>query len=158
MPKTKEKTPASDRPLYLVAAEIAADWEKPYFGAVPYLNAMFTMVKPGENYMADSEWNIIIYFLSNATTWRGEVARRIKAELKTMKGRVKDHERPMTKRIKDMEPGTRFIYKGPLWDNKSVWILTDFESEGDFDILLGVNVENGSTAWFDHREEYETMK
>jgi len=27
---------------------------------------------------------IVRYFLSNATTWRGETARRIKAELKQM--------------------------------------------------------------------------
>ena len=51
-----------------IAKEIRSDWKKPYFGAVPYLEAMET----------------VLYFLANATTWRGETARRIKAELKSM--------------------------------------------------------------------------
>ena len=37
-----------------------------------------------ENYFLDSAESIVLYFLSNAQTWRGEVARRIKKELKEM--------------------------------------------------------------------------
>ena len=32
----------------------------------------------------DDGGSIVLYFLSNATTWRGEDARRIKAELKSL--------------------------------------------------------------------------
>lgn len=32
------------------------------------------------------ERSIVLYFLSNATTWRGDDARRIKAELKKLAG------------------------------------------------------------------------
>lgn len=37
-----------------------------------------------DNYMFDSAKSIVLYFLANAQSWRGEVARRIKAELKAM--------------------------------------------------------------------------
>jgi len=72
------------RPLYLIAAEIRADWKKPYFGAVPYLSAMSTLSDIRDNYIYDDGKSIVLYFLSNATTWRGETARRVKAELKEL--------------------------------------------------------------------------
>ena len=37
-----------------------------------------------DKYGADSGKSIVLYFLSNATTWRGSDARRIKQELKQM--------------------------------------------------------------------------
>jgi hypothetical protein len=37
-----------------------------------------------DNYGADSAKSVVLYFLSNANTWRGEHAKRIKAELKGM--------------------------------------------------------------------------
>ena len=72
------------RPLYTIAAEIRADWKKPYFGAVPYLQAMSTLDSVDDNYIHDSGKSIVLYFLSNATTWKGETARRVKAELKAL--------------------------------------------------------------------------
>lgn len=72
------------RSLSAIAYEIKTDWTKPYFGAVPYLNAMRMLDKITDNYYADSADDIVRYFLSNATTWRGPEARRIKAELKAM--------------------------------------------------------------------------
>jgi hypothetical protein len=69
------------RPLYEIAAEIRRDWKKVYFGAVPYLDAMSTLNSIEDNYFMDSAKSIVIYFLANATTWRGETARRVKAEL-----------------------------------------------------------------------------
>lgn len=60
-----------------VAAEISKLWTKPYFGAVPYLAAM----RAGD-YGADGKESIVLYFLSNARTWRGPDAKRLKAELK----------------------------------------------------------------------------
>lgn len=72
------------RPLFKIAAEIRADWKNPYFGAVPYLSAMTTMSDIREKYIYDDGKSIVLYFLSNATTWRGETARRVKAELKEL--------------------------------------------------------------------------
>jgi hypothetical protein len=70
-----------------IATIIRKDWKshakngKIYFGAVPYLDAMHTMDKITDNYGADSGKSIVLYFLSNATTWKGETARNIKKEL-----------------------------------------------------------------------------
>jgi hypothetical protein len=80
-------TTQTHRPLYAIASEIRKDWgSKINFGAKPYLDAMSSLDKVTDNYVMDSGKSIIIYFLSNATTWRGETAKRIKAELKTMAG------------------------------------------------------------------------
>jgi len=80
---------ANQRPLYVIAQEIRKDWKATskngiYFGAVPYLDAMASLDKPSDNYGMDSGKSIILYFLSNATTWRGDTAKRVKAELKAM--------------------------------------------------------------------------
>jgi hypothetical protein len=72
------------RPLHEIAAEIRSDWKKPFFGALPYLNAMAELSSIQEMYFQDSACSIVNYFLVNATTWRGEVARRVKAELKAL--------------------------------------------------------------------------
>ena len=72
------------RTLSTIAREIAQDWRKPYFGAVPYLNAMSKLDDIKQPYGYDSGESIVRYFLSNATSWRGDNARRIKAELKEM--------------------------------------------------------------------------
>lgn len=70
-----------------LAAIIRKDWRKQsktgqiYFGAVPYLDAMHTMDNITDNYGQDSGKSIVLYFLNNATTWKGEVARAIKKEL-----------------------------------------------------------------------------
>ena len=78
-----ETTP-KHRPLYVIAYEIRADWKKVYFGAVPYLNALTQLNSIDDMFMFDSGRSIVRYFLGNATTWRGETARRIKSELKSM--------------------------------------------------------------------------
>ncbi|MFE5369228.1 hypothetical protein [Streptomyces mirabilis] len=72
------------RALHAIAAEIRADWERPYFGAVPYLDAMDWMNKITDSYGYESADDIVRYFLSNAGTWRGPKAREVKAELKAM--------------------------------------------------------------------------
>ena len=72
------------RPLYEIANEIKKDWKKVYFGAVPYLDAMSTLDSINDKYMYDSAKSIVLYFLSNAGTWRGDTARRIKKELNAM--------------------------------------------------------------------------
>lgn len=83
---------AKVRPLYEIATEIKKDWKATakdgeiYFGAVPYLDAMSSLDRITDNYGMDSGKSIVLYFLSNATGWRGATAKRIKAELKKMAG------------------------------------------------------------------------
>jgi len=72
------------RSLSEIAREIRNDWKPVYFGAVPYLQAMQTLDSIDDDYGMDSAKSIVLYFLSNASTWRGETAKRIKAELKAM--------------------------------------------------------------------------
>lgn len=72
------------RTLSEIATEIKADWKKPYYGAVPYIDALATMQSIGDDYGADPGAEIVLYFLSNANTWRGETAKRVKAELKAI--------------------------------------------------------------------------
>ncbi len=74
------------RSLNAIAYEIARIWRKPYFGAVPYLQAMGSLDSCQDNYGYDSGKSIVLYFLSNATSWKGDDARRIKAELKKHAG------------------------------------------------------------------------
>jgi hypothetical protein len=71
----------NSRPICEIAKEIKKDWTKPYFGAVPYLNAMLTLNKVTDSYGLDSAKSIIAYFLGNASTWKGEKARELKKEL-----------------------------------------------------------------------------
>ena len=72
------------RTLHDIAREIRSDWKSPYFGAVPYLDALSSLGSVKDQYGYDSGRDMVIYFLSNATTWRGETARKVKAELKAL--------------------------------------------------------------------------
>ena len=85
-PKTlkTESNKMQNRQINEIAAEIKSDWKKVNFGAVPYLEAMQSINSINENYGLDSAKSVVTYFLANATTWRGENARRIKKELKEM--------------------------------------------------------------------------
>lgn len=78
--------PTEPRALSDIAYEIRRVWPKVYFGAIPYLQAMFSLGSISDRYGADDARSIVLYFLSNATTWRGPHARRIKAELKRIAG------------------------------------------------------------------------
>ena len=75
------------RPLYDIAADIRKDWgAKVNFAAKPYLDAMASLNSIEDNYGWDSGKSIVLYFLSNASSWRGETAKAIKKELKSMVG------------------------------------------------------------------------
>lgn len=74
------------RSISTIAREIRTDWTKPYFGAVPYLSAMQSLDSIEDNYYEDSGKSVVLYFLANASTWKGEKARAIKAELKKLAG------------------------------------------------------------------------
>lgn len=72
------------RPLYEIAREIRKDWKNVSAYAAPYLQAMFCLESVNDNYGFDSGRSIVSYFLANAGSWRGETAKKIKAELKAM--------------------------------------------------------------------------
>lgn len=84
-----------DRPLYEIAREIRRDWVDNngkgcvYFGAEPYLAAMASCGTVNGMYGCDPIDGIVLYFLSNASRWKGPVAQRIKAELNQMVKGVK---------------------------------------------------------------------
>jgi hypothetical protein len=73
-----------DRPLSVIAREVYQDWKKVNYAAKPYLDAMAQLHSIDDDYMYDSARSVVLYFLSNARTWKGEVAKRVKAELKKM--------------------------------------------------------------------------
>jgi hypothetical protein len=79
-----KKTNVSVRPISEIAMEIRKDWKKPYFGAVPYLQAMMCLNSINDLYGFDDAKTIVLYFLANAGTWRGDTAKKIKAELRSM--------------------------------------------------------------------------
>lgn len=79
-----ETTANTTRPLYTIAREILADWQRPYFGAVPYVQAMAHLASAADQYGLDDGRSVVRYFLANASTWRGETAKRVKAELRAM--------------------------------------------------------------------------
>ena len=80
--KLQEMNPDAPRPIHQIAMDISLKWDNPYFAAVPYLQAMHCIQNIDDMYGLDKARSVVVYFLSNATTFRGEDARRLKAELK----------------------------------------------------------------------------
>jgi len=81
---------STSRPLYQIAQEIRQDWRPIHPYAKPYWEAMSSLDSVNDNYGMDSGKSIVAYFLSNASTWKGETAKRIKIELKKMIGLKED--------------------------------------------------------------------
>lgn len=72
------------RPIYMIARDIRLSWKKINYAAAPYLDAMDSINSIDEMYYEDTAKSVVAYFLANAGSFRGEDARRIKAELKEM--------------------------------------------------------------------------
>ena len=70
------------RPISDIARDIGRAWDKPNFAAKPYLDAMRSLYSVDDAYGYDSGENVVLYFLANAATFRGEAAKALKAELK----------------------------------------------------------------------------
>ena len=77
------------RTLHEIAFEIQRDWKGigPNHPAFPYLGAMNFLDTIDDFFGCDSAKSIVNYFLANASGWRGENAKRIKAELRELVGR-----------------------------------------------------------------------
>jgi len=80
------------RTLREIALEIASDWKViNHAGARDALECMKTMGAITERFVADPNgYPVVTAFLGGAVGWRGEVARRVKKELRQMSG----HPRP----------------------------------------------------------------
>ena len=89
------------RPLHEIARDIKNTWPKVNYAAQPYLDALSELNDISDMYYADPAKHIVNYFLSNATTWRGEDAKRIKTELKDM---VSGRSAARTAGVDDGEP------------------------------------------------------
>ena len=74
------------RPLSAVAREIQRDYDakgKPlHYAAAPYVLAMSHLGSMSDRFYEDSAESVVMYAVSNLGSWRGEVAARVKAELK----------------------------------------------------------------------------
>lgn len=79
------------RSLRAIAKDILVDWRNitPY--AKPYAMAMLSLNSIKDKYYLDSGSEIVARFLSNAGTWRGDVARSVKQELKVMLAKHRNH-------------------------------------------------------------------
>jgi hypothetical protein len=83
-------TKATPRPLYMIAHEIGANWNKfssgteLNFAAKEYLSAMASLNSINDNFGMDSGKEIVARFLCNASSWRGDTAERVKKELNAM--------------------------------------------------------------------------
>lgn len=79
---------ADTRRIRDIAAEIKDIWSQQgkgvNYAAKPYLDAMMFVDKPTDLYYMDTARDIVQRFLGNATSFRGEDARRLKAELKAL--------------------------------------------------------------------------
>jgi hypothetical protein len=81
---TKRIVKKEVRSLSVIAAEIRKDWKPVSNYASPYLSAMSCLDKITDSYGCDSAKMVVLYFLNNASTWKGEKAREIKKELNSM--------------------------------------------------------------------------
>ena len=72
------------RPLCVIAKDIKQSWKNIYFGAVPYVDALEFLNRIEDIYIVGNGVSIVEGFLANSSSFRGEDARRIKAELKAI--------------------------------------------------------------------------
>ena len=72
------------RPIYAIARDVTADWRNVSPYAQPYLSAMLRLSSIRDRFYSDDARSIVLYFLSNAAGWRGETAKRLKAELRAL--------------------------------------------------------------------------
>lgn len=81
-----ENTQPTLRSISAIARDIRSDWKKVNYAAKPYLEAMLSINYNGDTFGHDTADHIVRYFLCNASSYRGEKAKALKAELKTLCG------------------------------------------------------------------------
>lgn len=92
--RTEPRARPEPRSLSAIAKEIKADWKKMAPYAKPYVDAMLQLNVITDKYGADDARGIVLYFLSNAGAWRGDTAKRIKAELRAILGHPRGIPQP----------------------------------------------------------------
>jgi hypothetical protein len=142
------------RSIATIAREIRRDWKAPYFGAVPYLDAMRELDTMQDKFMADSAKTIVTYFLSNAAQWRGPVARRVKAELKAM---MRDKPAPVKAKARGFT--TRMFYGRVSvrhYDPDHIVRIANIINKALIDAGESTPV-NIQCEWIDHVDGVETV-
>jgi len=72
------------RAIRSIALDIRKEWANVNYAAKPYLDAMLELNLINDRYHEDSAKSVVLYFLSNASSFRGERAKVLKAELKAL--------------------------------------------------------------------------
>lgn len=67
-----------------IAYDIRREWKNVNYAAKPYLEAMTSLETIYDTYIHDSAKGIVLRFLGNAGSFRGERAKALKAELKEL--------------------------------------------------------------------------
>lgn len=87
-----------EQPISMLAAAIRKDWSDSekgvFYGAKPYLSAMMGISSIEQKYIADDAKEVVVRFLSNASQWKGPVARVVKKELNRRLKSGRDPEAP----------------------------------------------------------------
>ena len=90
-------TKTDTRPLHEIAAEIAqsalhekytkgGQWPSWYNYSAQYVEAMLCLTSIDDYYYHDTARSVVLYALSSLQYWKGDTARRVKAELKSIAG------------------------------------------------------------------------
>lgn len=104
------------RPIYEIAADIKKEWgSKVNFGAVPYLDAMMYISSASDMFYSDSGTMIVSYFLTNASSFRGDRAKELKNELKRHIGRTSSKT---AEKYRVEQRGTGTSAEGNTFDSK----------------------------------------
>lgn len=69
-----------------IARQIKREWPNVNYAAKPYLDAMLSIDSPSDSYGYDSGKSIVVYFLANASGYRGNNAKAHKLALKKLCG------------------------------------------------------------------------
>ena len=115
------------RNLHDIASEISRDWKNVNYAAKPYLQAMFSLENINDKYGADDARSIVGYFLANSSQWKGETAKRIKLELKSL---LKNKNESFDKESEDMEAnmnGQNAFYAMRRFDDVDIENMSDHE-------------------------------
>lgn len=111
----------SSMSLEEIARVIRKDWKKVNFGAVPYLEAMGEIDSNGM-FMNDPWNHIVAYFLGNANTWKGPVAKEVKAELKK---RLKKNKMARLQKISASLRGSYSKARVASMSDSAAWKIVD---------------------------------
>lgn len=72
------------RDINVIARDILREWKNPNVYAMAYLKPMLQLRSIEDTYGLDDARSIVLYFLSNASGFRGSSAKLLKSELKLL--------------------------------------------------------------------------